>query len=359
MPKARYTKGKDGRYRTKISTGKYDDNGRPIMIRLSSSKSSADLERKVWETKYALEHGHPYLDSSVILGDFAQQWLETKQNRSKATFEEYRYFIARYLPPLDTMRMDYIKTSDIQQLINSNAAHPRICEKILLTLKQIFNMAVNEDIIIKNPCNMVNLPRHVKHTKRILTDAECERVMKAEGLTEKERALIHCFYGSGLRPAEVYALRWEDIDFEAHTVSVTKALQFDRTGKTSIGLPKTNESIRTIPLPDFVIGSLSAYRDSTQDNLPPYIFGYYGGFYANRSGYDEQMKKILKKLDIVGASPYTFRHLFCTLCYRNKIDIKTVQHLLGHANTKMVLEVYAHLDKTNSVLSAAINSIKF
>lgn len=360
MPnKCKYIQGKDGLWRTAVRTGQYDDNGKPISIRLSSSKSSADLERKVREVKHQIEHGYAYVSQSVTLKEYAPTWLETKKSRSVSTYENYVYFVNHHLGSLEDMRLDYIRPSDIQRLINNNADHPRMCEMILLTLRQIFDMAVNDDVIMKNPCNKVELPRHIRKEKRVLTDEECEKVKKADGLNERETALIHLFYGSGLRPAEIYALTWADIDLNYNTVSVNKALQFGRTGKVSVGLPKTNKSIRTIPLPSFVIASISAYKNSTLHSPTLYLFGQGNALYANRTAYDNQVYRILDKLGIDGISPYCFRHTFCTLCYKSGVDIKVCQHLMGHSDTKLVLNTYTHLDKINDVMSVAINKIDF
>lgn len=359
MPRSKYTKGKDGRYRTKIHTGKYDEQGRPVVIRLSSSKSSADLEKKVREIKYEIERGRTYFGEAVTLGEYAPLWLETKKNRSVSTYQEYEYYVNGYLGDLGTMRLDYIRTADIQHVINAHSDAPSVCKKLLLTLRQIFDMAVNEDIIQKNPCTAVALPRIVKAEKRVLTSHECKLVKTADGLNERSRALIHLFYGTGLRPAEIYALQWKDIDFNFKTISVNKALNFSRRGKTEVGLPKTNKSIRTIPLPDFVLVSLSAYGDSCKHSPTLYLFGSENGLYANRSGYDDQFYRAINALGLKGVTPYSFRHNFCTMCYNGGIDLKTTQYLMGHADTRMILEVYTHLDKKNAVMAAAINSIDF
>lgn len=359
MPKARYKQGKDGRWRTMISTGEYDDNGRLKTIRLSSSISSADLERKVREAKFELDHGYKYISKTMPLKQYIPMWLETKKNRSKNTYQEYEYFANNHLKDIEDMSLENIRTSDIQRLINSYSEHPSMCRKILLTLRQILEMAVDENLIQKNPCGKVALPREVKAEKRILTEHECKLVKNAEGLNDRERALIHLLYGTGVRPSEAYALRWADIDLQEGSVNINKALQFGRTGKTTVGYPKTNKSIRTIPLPDFVIASLSAYKASTLHSPNLYLFGQDGALYANRTGYDHQVTRILSKLGIEGITAYSFRHTFCSLCYNQKMDIKTVQHLLGHTDTKMILSVYAHIDKSNSAMSAAIKTLKF
>ena len=86
MPRSKYTKGKDGRYRTNISTGRYDENGKLIVIRLSSSKSSADLEKKVSEVQYKLRHKMPVATQSApTFKEYSLKWLATKEQRSIKT----------------------------------------------------------------------------------------------------------------------------------------------------------------------------------------------------------------------------------------------------------------------------------
>ena len=361
MPKCKYTKGKDGRYRTNISTGKYDENGKLIVIRLSSSKSSADLEKKVQDYKYKLRHkvGTLIDAEAVMFKDYADKWLATKEQRSIKTYEMYENIINKHLVCLNDTPLDMIRQSDIQLLIKNNYIHPRTCEQIVLTLRQIFDMALNDDLILKNPCRNIELPRHVKEEKRALTKAEKKAIKEAKGLSEMQKAYIHLLYGSGMRPAEMYALTWENIDFENHTVTINKALQFTASRIASVGLPKTDKSIRTIPLPDFVIASLLAFK-STGKHLPTEtIFGAGNGILRTRSAYRNIFDVIMRKLKLKDITPYMMRHNYCTQCFTNKVDIKTCQYLMGHSCTKMVLEIYTHLEKTVKTLQVEVNKLKF
>lgn len=360
MPRSKYTKGKDGRWRTAIRTGKYDAEGKPIMIRLSSAKSSADLERKVREVKYGLEHGgQQYFGSSVLFRDYSDKWLTTKEQRSVKTYEMYENILNNHCESLYDMPLNMIRQSDIQLLISTKSIYPRICEQITLTLRQIFDMAVNDDLIAKNPCRNIELPRHVKGEKRALTDAEKQAIKNAEGLTEFQRAFIHLLYGSGMRPAEMYALTWEDIDLKNHAVTINKALQFSSSRLASVGLPKTDKSIRTIPLPAFVIGSISAYK-SLGIHLPTEtIFGDSKGDLRTRSAYRNIFDVIIRTLGLKDITPYMLRHNYCTQCYFDNVDLKTCQFLMGHSDTKMILNVYTHLDASKKTLSAAVNKLNF
>lgn len=360
MPRSKYTRGKDGRWRTNVSTGQYDDNGKLILIRLSSSKSSADLEKKVQEVKYKLRHkiSAPIVET-IYFKDYADKWLQTKEQRAIKTYEMYRNIVDKHLDTFNDMPLDMIRQSDIQLLIRAKSYYPRICQQIVLTLRQIFDMAVNDDILIKNPCRNIELPRHVKHEKRVLTEEEKAIIKKADGLDALHTAYIHLLYGSGMRPAEMFALTWNDIDFKNNTVTINKALQFTNSRVASVGLPKTDKSIRTIPVPAFVMRSLSAYKREGMQSPTSTIFGANTGELRTRSAYRNIFDVAIHSLGLKDITPYMFRHNYCTQCYLDGVDIKVCQYLMGHSGTKMVLEVYTHIAKTEQALKLSVDKLNF
>lgn len=361
LSKARYTQGKDGRWRTNLSTGKYDENGKLITIRLSSSKSSGDLEKKVQDMQYKLRHKMPTVLSAetVLFKDYAEKWLATKEQRSIKTYEMYDGIIHKHFVSLYDTPLDMIRQSDIQYLVSTNSQHPRTCEQIVLTLRQIFEMAIGDDLIIKNPCRSIELPRHVKQEKRALTQKEKETIKKADGLSNMQRAYIHLLYGSGMRPAEMFALTWNDIDFENNAVTINKALQFTNSRIASVGLPKTDKSIRTIPVPGFVMASLLDFKNEDKHLPTRTVFGAPDGSLRTRSAYRNIFDVIMHILGLNGITPYMLRHNYCTQCYTDKVDIKYCQYLMGHADTKMVLNVYNHLEKTTKTLTVEVNKLNF
>ena len=360
MPRAKYTKGSDGRFRTAIRTGEYDEQGRPIKIYLSSNVSSADLEKKVQDIKYKMRHGikMQIQTNRILFEEYAEKFLRVKEQRSIKTYEMYEGAL-KHAEGLYKVPIELIKASDIQLLIAANAMHPRTCEMILLTLRQIFDMAIDDDILTKNPCRNIELPRHYKQEKRAFTEEEKTKIRNAEGLNELERAYVHVLYGTGVRPAEAQALTWRDIDFKNGTITINKALQFTNSRVASVGLPKTNKSIRTLPVPDFVIASISALKKLGVHSPASTLFGTNTGELRTRSAYKNIWDSAIKKLHLTGISAYYCRHDFCTRCYKNGVDLKTCQALMGHSDTKMILSIYTHQDKSQAALSVAMNKLDF
>ena len=360
MPRAKYTKGSDGRFRTAIRTGEYDDEGKPIKIYLSSNISSADLERKVQDIKYKMRHGikTPVQTNRILFSEYADKFLRVKEQRSIKTYEMYENAL-KHVENFYSIPIEFIKASDIQLLISANSNHPRTCEQILLTLRQIFDMAIDDDILTKNPCRNIELPRHVKKEKRAFTEEEKTKIRNAEGLTPLERAYVHVLYGTGVRPAEAQALEWRDIDFKNHTITINKALQFTHSRTASVGLPKTDKSIRTLPVPDFVIDSISALKRQGVYSPTQTLFGTNTGELRTRSGYKNIWDSAAKKLKLKGITAYYCRHDFCTRCRKNNVDIKICQAWMGHSDTKMILNIYTHFDTSQAALSVAMNKLDF
>ena len=100
-----------------------------------------------------------------------------------------------------------------------------------------------------NPATGIELPRHIRKEKRAFTEEE-KKMLKSADLPLKEKALLHTMYGSGMRSAEIYALLKTDIDYENHTISVTKSLSFNKHNEASVVYPKTNAGIRSVIVSD-------------------------------------------------------------------------------------------------------------
>ena len=160
---AKFTKQKDGRYRTTIQLG-YGPDGNPIKKYLSAL-TIKELEKKIFDAKNDLSNGLLIADTTLF-GAYADKWVEiykgTKSVQTKAMYVN----ALRLLEPLRQTPLKEINRSMLQEVINDNSDHPRSCEVMLLTLKQIFKSAMADGLTGKNPCTGITLPRHVKKEKR-------------------------------------------------------------------------------------------------------------------------------------------------------------------------------------------------
>ena len=340
----KFTKNKRGYYHTGVALG-YDEQGR-VKTKWLYARTISELERKIAEVKNEIATGRNPLNSDVRFGDYARMWFETfKKNRGLNTQQMYESLLRIRFEPLNLMKVREIRPMHLQALINENSELTRTCEQMRMCLRQIFKQAIEDDIITKNPAASLELPRHVKKEKRALTPEEKSAVMNAD-LNEKDRAFLMIAFGCGLRPGEIYALTWKDIDFKNNVINVNKSIVFENGNKPHVSYPKTNKSIRAVDAPPAVIQALREYRAT---NICPILFAGKSGAYKGQTGYGKDWLRIKKKIEAVlghetDLSLYCFRHSYATELYYAGISLKEAQRLMGHTSYKMIMEIYAHLD---------------
>ena len=271
-------------------------------------------------------------NSSVTFGAYKQQWFETyKSNRQAATKEMYENAM-RKTTPIDHMDLSEITTSHLQKIINANFEHYRSCAVLRQFLNQVYECAIRDGKVAKNPVVGLQMPIPKRNKQRTLTQDE-KKALKEIEFAPKERLFIDLMYYLGLRPGECLALTKED--FSETEVTINKAVGFDKN-QPYIKPTKTYET-RTVPIPDALNPDL--------DNL----FGI-----ISKSGYYDMWRRIKKKItNYLGYEtdlhPYIFRHDYCTRCYYMGLTPLMTSKLMGNS-VQMVLCVYAHLEEDKEPL---------
>jgi integrase len=149
-----------------------------------------------------------------------------------------------------------------------------------------------------------------------------------------------------LRIGEVCGLKWNSIDFTHSELTVKSSLNrvinYDgKKKKTSVIEiePKTKKSRRTILLPKFLCQILKRLkRDSKSD----YCISMKSGKAVEPRMMQVIYTKLLKTAEIAYVNFHTLRHTFATRAIELCADVKTLSEVLGHANTMITVNRYAH-----------------
>lgn len=377
MAKAKYTYNESRKeWYTLVYDGTYTDTGQKHRKRISSKKSSADLERKVNQYKQALAEQGTVSDCNYTFGEYAQIWLDTsKASKEQNTRRMYAGVLSSCFNNINHLPLSQITHSNFQSCINEKLDHPRTCQLLSLTFKQIIKHAVKDHYLPKSAIDDiltdVSLPKYQKPVKRPLTALEKEALHKAV-LDDRKRSFVSVLYYCGLRKSEALALTPNDFDFDKKTVSITKAWINDINTPSIKPYPKSDNGIRVIPIPDSALQYIQPFVTACND---PYIWHGSGNKLMTETSYRTLWKSILTALNVaVGYNPnqkkpkpvkpiqgltaHVFRHNYCTeLCYQvPTISTKKIAQLLGDTE-KMVLDVYSHIKEDSEDVNAAINSI--
>lgn len=338
---------KNGLYRTKMLLS----DGSRVFI---SGKTIAEVEQKKALIKAQTLQGTYANDNGITVRQWASKWLTVyKTGKSFSTYQGYANIIKNHITSILDIRLKDLKKTDIQLCINEADGHYDIQRRIKLTLNQMLESAMEDGLIYRNVSKSVHVPVKRSEKRRALTPRE-RAIIPTLDLTVKEKAFIYLLWYTGMRPEEVRALTVNDIDLNRMKINVDKASAFE-SNQCVLRPPKTDAGVRTIEILEPLISPLSDYLKEL-DSL--YLFTQTDGSMMSRTAYRRFWDKIFNKINtalggtsklkVTDLTPYAFRHEYATILYYSEVDVKEAARLMGHKDTRLILEVYAELDEGRS-----------
>ena len=232
----------DGRYEGRLT----NDGVRKSFY--GKTKSEVKNNAKEYLTKVENGFKEP---KKIILNDYIEYWLKTyKWNKIEPSSYTrlYRVYECQIKnSAIGTKNIGQIETKDIQKMIDDHANPPNKnvkplamsgLKRILHLLRPCLNKAVEEEIIYKNPCDNVILPKASciqteTKTQFSLTPQELELFQKAaiskykttDEYCSRDAFILLLMVNLGLRVGEMLALRWDDVDFNNGIVYINKTIQ--------------------------------------------------------------------------------------------------------------------------------------
>lgn len=215
----------------------------------------------------------------------------------------------------------------------------------VLTL--IFAYAVEQEIILKNPMDKVDCPKLAKKPVEALTQEQAvDFLSRLDSCDMDFRCMLTLLITTGIRRGELMGLQWRDIDFEHLTISIQRNVTYTPESGVIVDTPKTENSMRIIPLIPSVAQLLAQYRMSRTDTKESFLFPSDKGDKIARdpNAVTRRVKRFMKNNGFPDMSPHDLRHSCATLLLNNGADIKSVQEILGHTNASTTLNFYVKSD---------------
>lgn len=287
---------------------------------------------------------------------YANLYLKFKKNELKnSTFEKYESIIElRLLPFFQNIPITEIKTSDIKLwLLNIEDVGGKSKRTYMGVIKGIFDEALYDELIDKNPVSRIRLPKVTKSIIHPFTPDEVKSILQTAEMVNYKNYLNIAFF-TGMRSGEIIGLKKEDIDLKNKMLKIRRTRS--RFGETT---PKTRGSSRDIPILDSLFPLIeSLYNLHDHD----YLFKtQYNEPYRDTNVFvDRYWKPSLESLGISYRRPYNTRHTYATnMLYRNLVTPVELAQLLGHSSTEMVFNVYvAYLDQNYKTFDRTIDIYK-
>lgn len=314
------------------------------------------------------------------------------------TIEEYSVIVNKYLKPhLGHYRLNKITSYQFNQFLIKMCMHYdysyEYFKNFLKVIKSSFRAA--SDIfgfINNNPAITLRLPMLEllkKSNRHVYTEEEIDIILKR---FKNDKVFVCSFltaYYTGMRTGEVFALTWNDIDFNERTIRIEHDVYCkskDEKGRWFLGTVKTINSTRKIYISDTLFEILLKYKQR-QDNLKMFYGKDYHYYHleqvkneygkviekrivetTNKSRNQEQLnfifvrdngnymgtdiirypyKVIHDELGIINCRFYDLRGSFATKALRNGVEIKDVSDILGHSNIETTENYYIYSSTDN------------
>lgn len=285
--------------------------------------------------------------------EWADVWYDHHKNRvTPTTQENYRYTLRNLKAHFGKKKLDEIKAYDIEQYLMKLIREGRSGSTVSQSrgmLYQILNMAVANDILIKNPvAHTAKIRRPAQKTKDSFTADEVKRMMN-ELPDDRIGWSIRLLLATGMRTQELLALEPRHISKDGSSINIAQAVVMEK-GSASIGPTKTHDSVRTVPVPELVRYCARNLRDT--DKMYVWEAGK-ANSPCNPSYFRKQFRKALGDLEGMRIlTPHCCRHTYVTQLLALGVDPKTIQALVGHADIDMTL-YYAHAQESSKQAAIA------
>ena len=231
-------------------------------------------------------------------------------------------------------------------------------------LHTMFDFAVQWGYMVDNPCNRVKSPKVTTKKSVTLSMEETARMFECLETEPHERktavvTLIYC----GLRKGELCGLKWSDIDFEAGTLSVNRALKYLSGVGVYEEAPKTENGIRTITMPSPVVSLLKEHRKNQKETRlklgdrwkdTGYVFTKWDGDTMHPDSLYQWFKNFIKKNNLPNVTLHELRHTNASMMIASGVDIATVSKRLGHADTSITTRIYTHAIKERDAVASEL-----
>jgi integrase len=266
--------------------------------------------------------------------------MSDESSKAFSTRTAYAVYLRNWIVPVwGEHSLSDVRTVAVEDWLRTLPLANGSRAKIRNLMSALFNHAMRYEWTDRNPIRLVRQSAKRERTPDVLTAEELKALLAK--LHGPYYVMVFLAAVTGLRVSELLALKWEDVDFAAGEILLTRAIVCQHVGPL-----KTAASQKPVPMDAGLSALLLDWRGRCPYNQSTdYVFG----SVEKRgdqplwpsSAMSKHIRPAAKQAGIAKhVRWHVFRHSFATLLKGNGEDVKTVQESLRHADSKMTLDVY-------------------
>lgn len=329
-------------------------------------KSSKEAKKFEAEWLVMSENGEIDVNGKMLLSDYMDYWFDTyvKVNCAYQTQTRYKTFCDCIKSNVGHIKLEKLSPPIIQKFysnllletikLKNGTTKNRYSNGTVLKTHKMFHLAlkwaVTWQMLHANPCDNVTPPADDKRNIKIWSIDETNKFLETIKDTELFLA-TYLAYSTGMREAEISALKWENVDLEnnilkvEHSMIKKKRLITDNT--------KTEMSQRTISIDEYTINLLKKIKLHQQEkNLSlnednkinyEYVCSWEDGRPLSPQYITKTFTKYVKRYGFKKITFHGLRHTHASILFEGGISSNVISKRLGHARTSITDDIYIHI----------------
>lgn len=357
---------KGNRYYAVIYEGLDPGSGKARHRWHAAGATRKEAERLLAELVKKSHDGDYRAPDRVTVGQYLQErWLPAKRAQLRAsTFESYRVNVANHVVPaigavpLQRLTPEHLDTFYAELLTSGrqNGHEGGLSVKTVRNIHTILHKALadaaRKGTVLRNVADLADPPRlssaprpemkvwDTKQLRQFLEEIEDHRLYPA----------FYLLANTGMRRGEVLGLRWSDVDLDAASVSVSRALVIVAYDP-QLSDVKTGHGRRTIDLEPKTVAVLRAWKKRQIEERmltsarpgTDLIFAHPDGSWINPDYFSQVFDRHLARSALPAIRLHDLRHTHASILLKQGVPLKVVSERLGHSNPAFTLSVYQHL----------------
>ena len=290
------------------------------------------------------------------LAVFLRHWLSAYcvPKLAPNTVNGYRVNVERHIIPyIGQIPLNKLTPANIQKLyadLLTSGLSGTSVRYVHNNLHRALKYAVKQELISRNPADLVDPPRIDHIEMRVLTPDESKTLISGCVGTDIYLPVL-LGLSLGLRRGEALGLQWDDIDMDAKTVTIIHSASF-RKGGFLLSSTKTRNSRRTLIMPDALYIALKDAYNKQQREAAIFGDGYNSyhlvcclpdGMPITSGILQHRFHDVLTSCGLPSIRFHDLRHTNATLMLRNRIPAKIVSAMLGHSSIGITMDTYSHV----------------
>ena len=308
------------------------------------------------------------VDGQMTVCELVDRYLKTKTGVRQSTKQGY-VTVQRLLAKekFGSQKIRNVKISDAKlfliKLQQEDGKSYSTIHNVRGVLRPAFQMAVDDDILVKNPFGfqLQTVLVNDSVTREALTKDQMRKFLKFihdDVVYCKYYEVVYILFHTGMRISEFCGLTLRDIDLQNKTVNIDHQLQRTADMRYIIVETKTDAGKRKIPITDDVAAMFQAIiEDREAPAVEKIIDGYSGFLFYDKEGkhlvamhwqnrFNNMVKRYndIYRIQMPNITPHVCRHTYCSNQAKAGMNPKTLQYLMGHSDISVTMNVYTHVN---------------